>query len=215
MKLAIELTGNMDQVVVTALPKSFIAKVFRHCMGKNNTPYFANNCFKGVLYFDGDLAAKFAEAVGYTWKGWREENRFYQGQGYCFDNDLELAVRTDGAKVGDLTASALATTINKCAGDPLLQQIGDDEAIVLLGSVDKGSETYELDDAGAAFDPALLNVAVEDFEDFYLDDRLVTGMVYDGKPMRRIPGEHRGMRMITPVLLSKNGRELDLYDFLG
>ena len=55
MKLSIEISGQMERIVITSLPKRFLAKIFKHCMGKNNTPYFISNCLKGVLYFDVEL----------------------------------------------------------------------------------------------------------------------------------------------------------------
>jgi hypothetical protein len=52
MALVVKAQGSIEQILVTSFPKSFVSKVYRHCWGKNNTPYFAGNCFKGVVYFD-------------------------------------------------------------------------------------------------------------------------------------------------------------------
>ncbi|MGE4296702.1 MAG: hypothetical protein AB7E47_01620 [Desulfovibrionaceae bacterium] len=213
MKLTITVRGLMDQVVISTLPKSFVQKVFKHCMGKNNTPYFANNCFKGVLYFDWELAQKFAEKVGHAYTTWSDEDKYYHRTAYCFDNDLEMNAQLDGA-VTSLTVSTLDTRVNRLDLDSFLPKITDDEVVILMGSVDTGSESFVLEGVEGAFDPEKLCVDIDNFEDFFLDDMLITGMRYDGKDMERVLGESRGKHMITPVLFSKQGKELDLYDFM-
>ena len=46
MALTITAHGDIDQIVVSSLARTFVQKIYRHCWGKNNTPYFAGNCFK-------------------------------------------------------------------------------------------------------------------------------------------------------------------------
>ena len=83
--MALEITtyGDIDQIVVASLPRAFVQKIFRHCWGKNNTPYFAGNCFKGVLYFDERLARKYAEDLGLAWRSWLLADKFYHKTGAC------------------------------------------------------------------------------------------------------------------------------------
>ena len=97
MKLRIEIAGQLERIIVTSLPKRFIAKIFRHCLGKNNTPYFANNCFKGVLYFDYEFAIKFAESVGYSWTNWQNVPPLYQTSGYVYEQYLDIMVKAEGS----------------------------------------------------------------------------------------------------------------------
>lgn len=214
MQLRIELTGHKNCIVVSSLPRAFLGKVFQHCLGKNNTPYFANNCFKGVLYFDNELARKYAEGVGYAWTTWREEDRFYHETAFCCDNALEIAALTDGEKAMDLPLTTLAQEVKHIQLDALLKRITPEDAVIFMGSIDKATDAYVLDIDGP-FDPDLLSLDMQDCEDFFFDDLLLMGVSYDGEPMVLEPGETRGMRMITPVLFSHEGKELDLYDFSG
>ena len=214
MKLTIEIAGQLERVIVTTLPQRFIRKIFRHCVGKNNTPYFANNCFKGVLYFDYELAVKFAQNVDFTWSTWREAAPLYQTQGYVFEQYAEITAQLDQGEKIPLSTGELETAANVLDLDNALRQIAEDEVCILLGAVDKGSECYEIE-VDTPFDCSSVLVRVDSLECFRLADYLVTGITYGGKSMKRIPGKHVGKNMVTPVLFSKDGRELDLYDFLG
>ena len=215
MHLSITLTGLLDKVVVSSLPRTFVKRIFTHCMGKNNTPYFASNCFKGVLYFNDDLAIKFGEDTGHVWKGWEGECRFYSQGGFVFETNLEVTALVDGKRELRLETGSLPTRTNRVALEGLLPKIGPEEVIVLLGSVDKAEQTFTLDAAGDAFDPEKLMVSLDDFEDFAFDDRLLTSLAYNGKEL--VPGEMqcRGMNMIMPALFDHQGTELDLYDFVN
>ncbi len=212
MKLSIELQGNLDRVVVSSMPRAFIARIFRHCMGKNNTPYFANNCFKGVLYFDEELARKYALMEGYDYKGWHAEDKFYRGRGFNLPS-LDIMAYPGGQKERKVDPGEIVVAATPLSQDALLSKLGDDEALILLGSVDTGSETYVLDGFEGDFDPEKLSVTVDTFDAFGLEERLVTGMAYAGQAMERIPGKSVGKNMIDPALFAKNGRELTMDDF--
>jgi hypothetical protein len=215
MHLSVTLTGLLDKVVVSSLPRPFVKRIFSHCMGKNNTPYFASNCFKGVLYFNDDLAIKFAEDTGHTWKGWEGECRFHHQAGFVFEANLETTALVDGKRELRLETGSLPTRSTAVSLGAFLPRIGPDEVIVLLGSVDKAEQSYTLEVAGDAFDPEKLLVNLHDYEDFAFDDRLVTGLAYNGAELA--PGEvqSRGMNMIMPALFDHQGAELDLYAFVG
>lgn len=212
MKLSIELQGNLDRVVVSSMPKAFIGRVFRHCMGKNNTPYFANNCFKGVLYFDEELARKYAQMEGYDYKGWHAEDTFYRGRGFNLAS-LDIMAYPGGQKERKVDPAEVGLAATALSPADLLPKIGDDEALILLGSVDTGSEGWVLDAFEGEFDPEQLSVTVDTFAAFGVDDRIITGMSYAGKAMERIPGKSVGKNMIDPALFAKDGRELTLDDF--
>lgn len=215
MHLSVTLTGLLDKVVISSLPRSFVKRIFTHCMGKNNTPYFANNCFKGVLYFNDDLAIKFAEDTGHTWKGWEGECRFYHQNGLVFETNLEAVALVDGKRELRLGSGSLATRSAPVSLGSFLPQIGPDEVVVLLGSVDKAEQSFTLEAPGDAFDPEKLLLSLVEFEDFAFDDRLVTGLSYDGKDLAPGETQGRGMNMIMPVLFDHQGAELDLYAFVG
>ena len=212
MKLSIELQGNLDRVVVSSMPRAFIARIFRHCMGKNNTPYFANNCFKGVLYFDEELARKYAQMEGYDYKGWHAEDTFYRGRGFSLSN-LDIMAYPGGQKERKVDPGEIAVAAEQLSLDALLPKLGDGEALILLGSVDTGSESWVLDGFEGDFDPDKLAVTVDTFAAFGLDDRLVKAMAYAGQPMERIPGKSVGKNMIDPALFARDGRELTMDDF--
>lgn len=215
MHLSVTLSGLLDKVVVSSLPRTFVKRIFTHCMGKNNTPYFANNCFKGVLYFNDDLAMKFGEDTGHTWKGWEGECRFYYQAGFVFETNLEAVALLDGKRELRLETGSVGSRTSRVSLSALLPKIGPEEVIVLLGSVDKAEQTYSLDIDGEAFDPEKLQVAVDDFEDFAFDDRLVTGLYYNGEKLAANEPTVRGMNMIMPALFNHLGGELDLYDFVS
>ena len=215
MHLSVTLTGLLDKVVISSLPRAFVKRIFTHCMGKNNTPYFANNCFKGVLYFNDDLAMKFGEDTGHTWKGWEGECRFYHQAGFVFETNLEATALVDGKRELRLETGSLPTRASRVTLNSLLPKIGPDDVLVLLGSVDKAEQTFTLDLDSDAFDPDKLLVGLDDFEDFAFDDRLVTGLFYNGQELAGNEAVSRGMNMIMPALFDHQGGELDLYDFVS
>lgn len=215
MHLSVTLTGLLDKVVISSLPRAFVKRIFTHCMGKNNTPYFANNCFKGVLYFNDDLAMKFGEDTGHTWKGWEGECRFYHQAGFVFETNLEITALVDGKRDLRLESGSLATNSALVSLDAFLPKVGPDEVLVLLGSVDKGEQVFTLETDGDAFDLEKLTVSLDSFEDFAFDDQLVTGLAYNGTALAGSEPVTRGMNMIMPALFDHQGGELDLYDFVG
>ena len=204
----------MNQIVISSLPKSFVSKIFRHCMGKNNTPYFANNCFKGVLYFDENTARKFAENLGHSWRGWTNEDRFHHQTAYCFEGGLEIMVSVNGEQKTELDVSEIETKIHDIELSAMLPKIKDEEIIVLMGSVDKGSEAFALSDFEGDFSVDELIVSLDAFDSFNFDSLLITGMAYAGRELQRVTGRSKGRNMISPLLFSSDGEELDLYDFI-
>jgi len=214
MNLKIEISGQLERVIVTRLPRRFIQKIYKHCLGKNNTPYFANNCFKGVLYFDYEFAIKFAESAGFSWTNWRDVEAIHKTQGYLFEQYADLMASVDGGPAAPLTFSTLETQSRVLELDTALQQLGDDDVCILLGSVDKGSEAWECEIDGE-FDQADLLFSLDSLENFRMPDQLVTSISYKGQPMKHVLGSHTGKNMIMPVLFDKQGRELDINDFMG
>ncbi|WP_461210637.1 hypothetical protein [Desulfocurvus sp. DL9XJH121] len=215
MRLSVQLSGYKDEVVVSALPRAFLAKVVRHCYGKNNTPYFAHNCFKGVLYFDEGLCRKFAQATGYDWKGWWEEDRFHHRTAYVLDESLTVRVLADGEEVQELAPLKLATAETPVRPAALLPEVADHEVLVLMGSMDKGEAVWTLEGFSGDFNPARLSVAVETFAGFGLEDRLVTGLSYGGANLVPGPEASKGKRMIEPALISPDGADWDLDDIIA
>jgi len=213
VKLTIEISGYKNEVVISAVPRAFLTRVVRHCYGKNNTPYFAHNCFKGVLYFDEELARKFAKSVGYDWNGWWEERSFHHRAAYVFEDSLRIQVNV-GPEPQTIYPSQISRSETPIAMSHFLPKIKADEVLMIMGSVDKGTMHYHLDDFDGEFDPAKLALAMESFADFGLDDRQITGLTYDGKPL--IPGhdDSKGKRMIVPAMFSGNGDEVELDDLV-
>lgn len=214
MNLKIEISGQLERVIVTKLPRRFIQKIFKHCLGKNNTPYFANNCFKGVLYFDYEFAIKFAESVGFTWSTWREVDAIHKTQGYLFEQYADITASVNGETPLPLSFSTLETRPRALELDSALQQLSEEEVCILLGSVDKGSETWE-GEIDEEFDQGRLLFSLDSLEYFKLPDQIVTAVSYDQKPLTHVPGNHTGKNMMMPVLFDKQGRELDINDFMG
>jgi len=167
-----------------------------------------------VLYFDAGLAAKYAKDADYQYLSWDYEPRFFRHSGYSFERYMDIAVLVDG-KYSSLSAMVLSTNAQNVEIAPLLPQVADDEVLLTLGSVDKGVETWTLEGAPGPFDPDKLLLNLLDLEDFRLTDKLITEIRYDGKALARQPGKHTGKNMLTPVLFSNSGAELDLYDFMG
>jgi len=212
--MALEITthGDIDQIIVSSLPRAFVQKIYRHCWGKNNTPYFAGNCFRGVLYFDERLAGKYAEDVGLPWRGWLSVDKFYHKTGSCYEHGLSLTVRNGG---DGTTISSVGLTVveerPRLAG--LLDRLAGDEVLCLLGSVDKGEMVFSLADFTGPFDPDKLALHVDRLSDLYCEEAVITGLVYDGRTMSMETGESRGKNMIDPLLISRDGKLLDMYDF--
>jgi len=213
MKLSIKTYGNLERVIVSRMSKAFIARIFRHCWGKNNTPYFANNCFKGILYFDERLAAKYAEDAGTAYTSWLEQDCFYCRPGMTYESGLELSVSLDGGEGTTLNPAGLRIERTVIDRAPALERLVDEETAVVMGSVDKGGLVFTLDGVEGDFEPDKLTLVVESLEEFFFEDALVVGLKYDGRDLAMEMGERRGKSMIAPILISKEGRELDMYDF--
>jgi hypothetical protein len=211
MKLSVEISGALEEIVVSSLPWNFVQRIFRHCLGKNNTPYFANNCFKGVLYFDEDLAARFAEQEDYKYETWSLEDKFYHTSGYALEEGFTIGITTDEEQK-NVQAQKIGKDVNRVGLKQFLDRIESDEIVILMGSIDNGSVTYELDIDGP-FDPDKLSLQVEDFEELRLTDPVLIGVTYGGKEMEPGNQKRQGMKMIDPALFSKGGEELSLYDF--
>lgn len=215
MALKIEINGQLDKIVVTTMPRTYLTKIFRHCMGKNNTPYFANNCFKGVLYFDHELAIKFAQQVDFEWRGWQSAPALYQQQGFCFEQYLDMKVTVDDEPM-QLPAAGLATNANEVELESFLPELKDEQEIgILLGSVDKGQVEYVLDNFDGEFDPSKLVVNIDSLASFRMQDSPITGLSYDGKPLVQAGLRSIGKNMIMPVMFDIEGEELDLNDFMS
>lgn len=212
--MALEITthGDIDQILVSSLPRTFVQKIYRHCWGKNNTPYFAGNCFRGVLYFDERLAGKYAEDVGLPWRGWLSVDKFYHKTGSCYEHGLSLVVR-DGGDECTISSVGLAVVEERPRLAGLLARLAGDEVLCLLGSVDKGEMVFTLTDFTGPFDPDKLSVHVDRLTDLYCEEAVITGLVYDGRTMSMETGESRGKNMIDPLLISRDGKLLDMYDF--
>lgn len=211
MKLRIDISGALEEIVISSLPWNFVQRVFRHCLGKNNTPYFANNCFKGVLYFDEQLAAKFAEQEGYKYETWSLEDKFHHTEGYAMEEGFTVMVSINDDEKRFLVRN-MNQDVNHIGLAGCLDRIKGEKIAVLLGSIDNASVTYELETNGA-FESDKLKLQVEDFEEWHLADPVLTGISYGGKAMEKVDEKRQGMKMIDPVLFSKGGEELSLYDF--
>lgn len=214
MELKIQLAGMIDRVVITTLPTTFLRKIFKYCMGKNNTPYFVNNCFKGVLYFDYEMAEHLAQPLGFEWKGWESNKNFYQRRGFCFDRTIEAVATLDGAKI-PLTALDLCSKVSDVSLEALLPKLQADEILILLGAVDKGATTWVLDGFSGEFDPEKLLLELDSLEEFRLQERLVTSVSYAGRALVEGKAQAIGRNMIIPAMFDASGKELELYDFLG
>jgi hypothetical protein len=212
MSLEITTHGDIDQIIVSSLPRAFVQKIYRHCWGKNNTPYFAGNCFRGVLYFDERLAGKYAEDVGFAWKGWIAGDKFYHRIGACYDHGLNLIVR-DGASEVSLAAAGMRTAEERPRLRGVLDRLAEDEVAAVLGSVDKGEMVFTLAAFEGPFDPDKLTIRFDRLSDLYCEEAVVTGLVYDGRTMSMETGPSRGKNMLDPLLISKDGNLLDMYDF--
>lgn len=212
MALVVKAHGDIEQILVTTLRTSFVSKVFRHCWGKNNTPYFAGNCFKGVLYFDEQMAAAFARDSGAAWNGWLALPKNRHLIAAVFESGLELTASVDGQEYAVGTSAMGIKTESPRLAD-VAGGIGPDHVGALLGSVDKGSMVFSLKDFSGPFDPEKLTAVVTRLDDFFFEDALLTGLLYDGREMSMEMGESRGMSMIDPVLFDAAGNRLDMYDF--
>lgn len=212
--MALEITthGDIDQIIVSSLPRAFVQKIYRHCWGKNNTPYFAGNCFRGVLYFDERLAGKYAEDLGLSWRGWLSVDKFYHRTGSCYEHGLALDVRA-GEETSTLSAVGLSVREQRPKLEDFLGRLAEDEVFCLLGSVDKGEMVFSLPDFTGSFDPDKLVVHVDRLSDLYSEESIVTGLTYDGRRMSMESGDSRGKNMIDPLLVSREGKLLDMYDF--
>lgn len=219
MKVTLELSGLMNRLAICSLSRDFVRRIFVHCMGKNNTPYFTNNCFKGVLYFDAETARNIAASSGVSWNGWLNADAFYRFAGYSLESSLEIrllyADSTGKDRQEMVPPTLLSTAPKRIALDKMLPEIGADQVVILLGTVDKGTETYSAVLPDGMPDLEKFEFSVDTFEDFSLEERLITGIRYDDCEFERVHGESRGRNAIMPVLFAPDGEELDLYDFIG
>jgi hypothetical protein len=212
MALSITTCGDIDQIVVSSLTRAFVQKIYRHCWGKNNTPYFAGNCFKGVLYFDERLAGKYAEDLGLTWHGWMAADKFHHKIGACYGSGLTLTIDADGL-VSSMPALGLAVEEYRPHLAGFLTKLAEGEVLAVLGSVDKGEMVFSLPEFSGLFDPDKLTVQVERLSDLFSEEAVITGMTYDGRILSMESGETRGKSMLDPLLVSPEGKLLDMYDF--
>lgn len=212
MALTITTHGDIDQIVVSSLARTFVQKIYRHCWGKNNTPYFAGNCFKGLLYFDERLAGKYADDLGLTWHGWMATDKFLHKIGACYGSGLTLRVEADGV-VSSLSALGLPVAETQARLADFLGELAEGEVLAVLGSVDRGEMVFSLPEVAGAFDPDKLTIQVERLTDLYSEETIITGMTYDGRTMSMESGETRGKSMLDPLLISAEGKLLDMYDF--
>ena len=212
MALHITTHGDIDQILVTALSREFVRKIYRHCWGKNNTPYFAGNCFRGVLYFDERLAGKYAEDLGLAWNGWLSAPKFHHRTGACYEHGLTLAVDA-GEGPTQLGAAGLAVVEERPRLGDFLSRIGENEVLCVLGAVDKGEMLFTLADFSGPFDPEKLTVQVERLSDLYCEEAVITGLAYDGRMLSMETGQSRGKNMLDPLLIDREGKLLDMYDF--
>ena len=212
MALHITTHGDIDQIIATALSREFVRKIYRHCWGKNNTPYFAGNCFRGVLYFDERLAGKYAEDLGLAWNGWLSAPKFHHRTGACYEHGLTLTVDA-GEGATRLGAAGLAVVEERPRLGDFLARIGEGEVLCVLGAVDKGEMQFTLPDFSGPFDPEKLTVRVERLSDLYCEETVITGLAYDGRTLSMETGQSRGKNMLDPLLIDREGKLLDMYDF--
>lgn len=212
MALTITTHGDIDRLVVASLPRAFVQKIFRHCWGKNNTPYFAANCFKGLLYFDERLARKYAEDLGLTWNGWLGADTYHHSVGPCYGPGLRLTVTADG-QTTVLPDTGLTVKETRPHLAEFLAEQSEDEVLAVLGSVDRGEMVFTLPEMVGPFDPGRLVLTVERLIDCYSEEDVLVAMVYDGRPLAVAPGAIRGKGMLDPLLVSTGGALLDMYDF--
>lgn len=215
MQLTVQISGYKDEVVVSALPGAFLARVVRHCYGKNNTPYFAHNCFKGILYFDEGLSRKFAQAGGFDWKGWWDEDRFHHRTGYVLDESLDVRVLVDGEVIQELPPLRIPCAETAVPPASMLPEVGAGEVLTLMGSVDKGEAVWVMEGFNGEFNPARLSMAVESFAGFGLEDRIITGMSYAGANLTPGAEHSKGKRMIEPALVGPDGEDWDMDDVIA
>ena len=92
--------------------------------------------------------------------------------------------------------------------------MSDDEVMLVLGSLDKGADSFVLEEAGPDIDLEGLTLRLDTFEDFGLENRIVSAVSLGGQELLRQPGKRLGRNMLTPKIIAKNGRELELFDFM-
>lgn len=215
MQLTIELSGYRDEIVISKIPVPFLSKIVHHCYGKNNTPYFAHNCFKGVLYFDEELAKKFAEATGYQWNGWWEEKKFYHRAAYALDDSLSIRVLIDNEEIQEIYPSKVNAADSPVRPAAMLPDVPESSALVLMGAVDKGTQTFTLDGLADTFNPARLSISCESFQGFGLEEQLITGMTYGGVNLTPGINFSKGKRVLDPVMISPGGDDWDMDDIIS
>lgn len=215
MALVITTRGDIDQILVTSLPRAFVQRIYRHCWGKNNTPYFAGNCFRGVLYFDERLAAKYAEDQGMPWRGWLAVPKFYHRTGCVYTHGLQLEIRSGAtAEVTTMLSAGMPLVEERPRLEDFTADLGEEEVLGVLGSVDKGEMVFTLaEEPQEPFDPDKLTIHVDRLSDLYSEETVVTAMSYAGRMLSMETGESRGKSMLDPLLISRDGRLLDMYDF--
>jgi len=94
-----------------------------------------------------------------------------------------------------------------------LARIGEGEVLCVLGAVDKGEMQFTLPDFSGPFDPEKLTVRVERLSDLYCEEAVITGLAYDGRTLSMETGQSRGKNMLDPLLIDREGKLLDMYDF--
>ncbi|MHC1713968.1 MAG: hypothetical protein AB9872_17645 [Solidesulfovibrio sp.] len=72
---------------------------------------------------------------------------------------------------------------------------------------------FTLADFAGTFDPDKLTIHIDRLSDLYSEEAVITGLVYDGRTMSMETGESRGKNMLDPLLIGRDGKLLDMYDF--
>ena len=88
----------------------------------------------------------------------------------------------------------------------MLTQVEEDEVLVVMGAVDKGSEFFVLDAIDEPFEPEELMLELVGLENFQIQEQLIRGITYKDQPLRREQGRVTGKNMLAPPALFQKRR---------
>ncbi|UIJ39082.1 hypothetical protein LWC08_05795 [Desulfobaculum bizertense] len=210
--LRVELSGYINDIVITALPARFIHRIYSHCLGKHSTPYAANTCFKGILYFDNTFASHFAEEAGFDWNGWRNTHQLYRQQGFSTKTSLSLKLLEGNEPVRELHLENCDCSIQPFPTEQLLADTDKNSVLVLMGAVNKACQTLSIEGISAQDLPQKLDLSIDSFEGFGFGETLLKDITCCGQHFENLSGESQEQKMIDPCFLSSLGLQFDLAD---
>jgi hypothetical protein len=221
MDLTIECGTVANELRVHYLSRRFVEKILERCVRENRFLPEVHEAFLQYYYLNRDTVSVIAAQVGQEWRTWDDNHALHEL------NPLwppeRLRVLADGSQIAhykeglddeaSLDLDAVAIESEPVTLESFLIDCEDDELVAFSGRNVEAVGTYTLAGFEGDFNPAKLRVQVDDYSEF--DGRkLVSGMAYDGAPLRPELRTKARKGMLEVVFFEADGERLTLHDLV-